>query len=67
MPYIEVKSRQKIGLTIIRKIVTKGCVSGIITTGAITAEAKRFLEANDIAYAENIPEDEVIDSSTVGR
>ena len=67
MPYIEVKTRQKIGLTIIRKIVAKGCVSGIVTTGTITVQAKEFLEANNIAYAENILEGDITDGLTVER
>lgn len=65
MPYIEVKTGKKIGLTVIRKIAVKGCVSGILTTGQITGKAKTFLEENDIAYAENIPEKEFVELQTM--
>lgn len=61
MPYIEIKTCRKLGLTAIRKIIDKNCVSGILTTGEITTEAKKFLDAHDVAYAENIPEGEVLE------
>ncbi|WP_293332005.1 hypothetical protein [Microcoleus sp. CAWBG58] len=58
MPYIEVKTRKKIGLTLARKIVNKGNVSAVLTTGKITDRAKKMFNENDIAYAENIPDTE---------
>lgn len=58
MPYIEVKTRKKIGLTLARKIVQKGNISAVLTTGEITDKAKKLFDENDIAYAENIPDRE---------
>ncbi|MBF2027336.1 MAG: hypothetical protein IGS48_11285 [Oscillatoriales cyanobacterium C42_A2020_001] len=60
MPYIEIKTREKIGLTVVRQIVARGSTSGILTTGKITNRAKQFLTENDVAYAENIPEEDLI-------
>jgi len=56
MPYIEIKTREKIGLPIARKIVNKGGVSAVLSTGRITDEAKKLFEEYDIAYAENVRE-----------
>ncbi len=58
MPYIEVKTRKKIGLTLARKIVNKGNISAVLTTGAITDKAKKIFDEYDIAYAENVPDRE---------
>ncbi|HLP88659.1 MAG TPA: hypothetical protein VK184_08740 [Nostocaceae cyanobacterium] len=61
MPYIEIKTSQKLGLTAARKIVEKGCVSAVLTTGRITEPAKKLFDDYDIAYAENIPEKEFME------
>lgn len=62
MPYIEIKTRDKIGLTIARKIVNKGGVSAVLTTGRITDKAKKFFDEHDVAYAENVPEEAFVES-----
>ena len=49
MPYIEVKTRKKIGLTLEKKIVNKGNISAVLTTGEITDKAKKLFDENDIA------------------
>ncbi|MBE9116903.1 hypothetical protein IQ249_13430 [Lusitaniella coriacea LEGE 07157] len=56
MLYIEIKTRKQIDSTLARKIVNKGCVSAVLTTGKITKPAKKLFDEYDIAYAENIPE-----------
>jgi len=62
MPYIEIKTGEILGLTLARKIVAKGEVSGVLTTGRITDQAKKLFDENDIAYAENVPEKEFMES-----
>ncbi len=63
MPYIEVKTRKKIGLTLAREIVNKGSISAVLTTGRITDKAKKLFDDYDIAYAENVPEKEFMKSA----
>jgi hypothetical protein len=60
MPYIEIKTREVIGLIRAKKIVTKGSVSAVLTTGKITKEARKLFDEHDIAYAENVPENQFI-------
>ena len=62
MAYIEIKTKSKLGLPDARKIVNKGCVSAVITTGEITLQAKQLFDENDIAYAEKVPEKEFMES-----
>ncbi|AFZ27836.1 hypothetical protein Cylst_5852 [Cylindrospermum stagnale PCC 7417] len=61
MPYIEIKTGHKTGSTVARKIVAKGTVSAVLTTGVITNPAKKLFEQYDIAYAENVPETEFME------
>jgi hypothetical protein len=56
--YIEIKTKKKLGLTEARKIISKNCISAVITTGEITPQAKHLFDEHDIAYAEKIPETE---------
>lgn len=56
MPYIEIKTRKQIDSTLARKIIDKGGVSAVLTTGLITKPAKTLFDQHDIAYAENIPD-----------
>jgi hypothetical protein len=56
MPYIEIKSRKVIDSSIAKKIIEKGCVSAVLTTGKITKPARKLFDEADIAYAENISE-----------
>ncbi|GJD16468.1 hypothetical protein RIVM261_014240 [Rivularia sp. IAM M-261] len=58
MPYIEIKTREVLGLVRAKKIVAKGSVSAVLTTGKITKEARKLFNEHDIAYAENVPESE---------
>jgi hypothetical protein len=62
MPYIEIKTRKTIDSTLATKIINKGCVSAILTTGTITKPAKALFEEHDIAYAENVPEKKFTES-----
>ncbi len=62
MPYIEIKTRKQIDSTLAQKIIDKGCVSAVLTTGKITAPAKKLFDKYDIAYAENVPENKFMES-----
>lgn len=62
MPYIEIKTRKQIDSTLAKKIISKGGVSAILTTGIITKPAKKLFDEYDIAYAENVPENKFIES-----
>ncbi|WP_448596304.1 hypothetical protein [Thermoleptolyngbya sp.] len=53
MPYLEIKTRKQIDSTLARKIVDKGSVSAVLTTGLITRPAKALFDQHGIAYAEN--------------
>jgi len=56
MPYIEIKARKTISSTLAKKIVDKGNVSAVLTTGKITKPAKEVFDEAEIAWAEYIPE-----------
>lgn len=60
MPYIEIKTRERIDRGLALHIIAKGTIKAIITTGVISANAKKLFEDNGISYAENIPESEFI-------
>lgn len=62
MSYIEIKTRQTIDSTLAQKIIEKGTVESILTTGKITKPAKALFDTADIAWAENIPESEFMES-----
>ena len=62
MPYIEIKTRKQIDSTLAKKIINKGSVSAILTTGKITKPAKKLFDESDIAYAENVPENIFVES-----
>ncbi|MDY7013411.1 MAG: hypothetical protein SVX43_07355, partial [Cyanobacteriota bacterium] len=57
-----IKTRKKIGLTLAREIVKKETISAILTTGGITDKAKKLFDEYDIAYAENVPDREFIET-----
>ncbi len=61
MSHLEIKTRKLIDSTLAQKIVKKGTVWAVLTTGKITTPAKKMLDRNGIAWAENIPEQEIID------
>ncbi len=58
MPYLEIKTTQKVGLTLAKKILSRKNISAILTTGSITKKAKELFDQHGIAYAENIPRQE---------
>ncbi|MBD2546720.1 hypothetical protein [Planktothricoides raciborskii] len=62
MPYIEVKSRKQIDSTLARKIINKGDVIAVLTTGHITKQAKEAFDKSDIAWAEYIEERQFLES-----
>ena len=63
MSYIEIKNHKaSISKAIAQKIVNKGNVSGFLTTGKISAGAKELFDQAGIAWAENIPEKEFMES-----
>jgi hypothetical protein len=66
MPYIEIKTRKQIDSTLARKIINKGCISAVMTTGVITKPAKQLFDEYDVAYAEKVPENTFIESETQG-
>jgi hypothetical protein len=63
MKYIEIKARKT---TLypgdVQKIIDKGCVSGVLTTGKISENAKILLDQAGIAWAENIDERQFLES-----
>ncbi|MBD1908154.1 hypothetical protein NDI37_15015 [Funiculus sociatus GB2-A5] len=62
MSHIEIKTRKTIDSTLAQKIIDKGSVSAVLTTGKITKPAKERFKSADIAWAENIPESEFMQS-----
>ncbi|MEA5617579.1 hypothetical protein VB711_06965 [Cronbergia sp. UHCC 0137] len=63
MKYIEIKARKTtLYPADIEKIISKGCVSGILTTGKISNNAKKLLDQAGIAWAENIEERQFLES-----
>jgi len=61
MSYIEIKTRKLIDSTLAQKIIDKGSVVSVLTTGKITKPAKALFNDADIAWAENIPESEFME------
>jgi hypothetical protein len=62
MAYIEIKTKKNIYPGEAQKIIEKGTVSGILTTGTISLKAKELFDKANIAWAENIPEREFMES-----
>ncbi|MDM8520523.1 hypothetical protein QUF64_10780 [Anaerolineales bacterium HSG6] len=54
--YIEIKTRSYIDSTLARRIIDKKTVIGILSTGRISAPAKKLFDEADIAWAEKISE-----------
>ncbi|MCF4968678.1 hypothetical protein [Nostoc sp. CMAA1605] len=61
MPHIEIKTRKLIDSTLAQKMVDKGTIVSILTTGKITKPAKDLFDHAGIAWAENIPEREFME------
>ncbi|MFE1746496.1 hypothetical protein [Coleofasciculus sp. H7-2] len=62
MTHIEIKAKQNIYPGEAQKIIDKGTVIGVITTGTISASAKELFNNANIAWAENVPEKEFMES-----
>ncbi len=62
MPHIEIKTKKNIFPGEAQKIINKGTASGILTTGTISLKAKELFDKANIAWAENIPEKEFMES-----
>ena len=60
MPYIEIKTREKINRGLALSLIEKGTISAVITTGTISSNAKKLFDNAGIAWAENIPESEFV-------
>lgn len=52
MSYIEIKTRKYIDATLAQKIIDKGTVVSVLTTGKISEPAKALFDAADIAWAQ---------------
>ena len=62
MPHIEIKTRNNIYPGEAKKIIAKGTVIGVLTTGTISPNAKKLFDDAEIAWAENVPETEFMES-----
>ncbi|GCL43418.1 hypothetical protein [Dolichospermum planctonicum] len=62
MPHIEVKSRKVIHSTLAKKIIDKGDIIAVLTTGYITKQAKEVFDQADIAWSEKIEEEQFLES-----
>jgi len=62
MPHIEIKSKKNIYPSEARKIIDKQTVVAVITTGTISQSAKELFDQAGIAWAENVPESEFMES-----
>lgn len=56
MRYIEIKSQQCIFSGLAKDLVKKKNVIALVTTGKISAPAKKILDEAGIAWAENVTE-----------
>jgi hypothetical protein len=62
MAYLEIKTLKNLYPGDAKKIIAKGSVIGVITTGTISPKAKEMLNEAGIAWVENIPEREFMES-----
>ena len=62
MSHIEIKTTKYIDSGQAKKIINKGTVNSILTTGKISKPAKKLFEEAGIAWAENIPQTEFMES-----
>ena len=65
MPYIEIKSRKYLDATLAQDIIDKRTVIGVISTGKISAPAKKMFDLAGIAWAENIAEEQCMPSHSI--
>lgn len=64
MPYIEIKTKKTIYPGEAQKIINKGTIIAVLTTGRISPNAKKLLDKAQIAWAENVPESEFMESKS---
>ncbi|WP_254565961.1 hypothetical protein [Oscillatoria sp. HE19RPO] len=64
MPYIEIKTKKTIYPGEAQKIINKGTIIAVLTTGRISPNAKKLLDKAQIAWAENVPESEFMESTS---
>jgi len=62
MPHIEIKTLGNIYPGQAKKIIDKQTVVAVITTGTISQSAKELFDQAGIAWAENVPESEFMES-----
>jgi len=62
MPHMEIKTKQNIYPGEAQKIIDKQTVVAVITTGTISLSAKKLFDQAGIAWAENVPETEFMES-----
>jgi len=62
MPHIEIKTKENIYPGEAQKIIDKQTVVAVITTGTISQSAKELFDQAGIAWAENVPETEFMES-----
>jgi RecB family endonuclease NucS len=62
MPHIEIKTKKNIYPGEAQKMIDKQTVIGVLTTGTISAKAKELFNNAGIAWAENFPEKEFMES-----
>ncbi|MCT7953815.1 hypothetical protein [Laspinema palackyanum] len=62
MPYIEIKTKKTIYPGEAQKIINKGTIIAVVTTGRISPNAKQLFDKAQIAWAENVPESEFMES-----
>jgi hypothetical protein len=63
-PHIEVKAwkKKKIDSTKAKQICNKDTVIGVVTTAGITKQAKEVFDNADVAWVENFPESELLET-----
>ncbi|MCL1475846.1 hypothetical protein [Argonema antarcticum] len=62
MPHIEIKTKKNIYPSEAKKIIAKETVIGVLTTGTISPDGKKLFDEAKIAWAENVPEKEFMES-----
>ncbi|MCB1159052.1 MAG: hypothetical protein H7A25_00235 [Leptospiraceae bacterium] len=63
MLHIEIKTKQRIDSGEAKKIISKGSIIAVLTTGVISENAKKLFKENNISWIERIPEDKILDKN----
>jgi hypothetical protein len=61
MAHLEIKTRRYIDAALAQQIINKKVVIGVLTTGKISAPAKKLFDQAGIAWTENIAETQFMD------